>query len=108
LGIPGLLLVAATWFCIFWFIAPKGATEVSPKAGEFIELSAVAEDDAVATAEQKARPYMLAAATAYFTLNVLSYGLWKAWLISLAAMMLVVAILVIKAVKEDGKLRLQL
>lgn len=108
LGIPGLLLVAALWFSIFWFMVPKGDNTVAIRTDGFVELSAVSSETTAASAEQSARPYMLAAATAYFTLNVLSYGLWKAWLISLAAMILVVAILVIKAVKEDGKLRLQL
>jgi O-antigen ligase len=106
LGIPGLLMLAAMWSSIFWFMAPKGAANVRQE--RFVELSAVAESSSVDTAEQQARPYMLAAATAYFTLNTLSYGIWKAWLISLGAMMLVVAILAIKAVKQDRKLPLQL
>lgn len=108
LGIPGLLLLAAMWFSIFWFMVPKGADEVVVRSTGLVELAASDATAPEVTSEHQARPYMIAAATAYFTLNVLSYGLWKAWLINLAAMMLVVAILVIKAVKEDGKLRLQL
>jgi hypothetical protein len=99
--------LAAIWFSIFWFVAPKGAANV-PK-DRFVELSAETESGSVQnTAEQQARPYMLAAVTAYFTLNTLSYGIWKAWLISLGAMALVVAILSIKAVRQDRKLPLQL
>ncbi len=107
LGIPGLLLLAAIWFSIFWFAAPKDAAIVSEE--RYVELSAETGSSSVRnTAEQHARPYMLAAATAYFTLNTLSYGIWKAWLISLGAMVLVVAILAIKAVRQDRKLPLQL
>jgi len=102
LGIPGLLLLAAMWGGIFWFMAPKNVAPISQSNG-FIELSAISSGAVEEpTVEQRARPYMLAAATAYFTLNTLSYGMWKAWLISLGAMMLVVAILAIKAVKQDG------
>jgi O-antigen ligase len=108
LGIPGLLLVAALWFSIFWFLAPKGDLSAGASRDGLVEITAISADSVATSVEQSGRPYMLAAATAYFTLNVLSYGLWKAWLISLAAMMLVVAILVIKAVKQDRSLPLQL
>lgn len=106
LGAPGLLLLAALWFSIFWFMTPKyAATDVPVAKNDFVELSAAnPNNDQLVSAAQQARPYMIAAATAYFTLNVLSYGMWKAWLISLGAMMLVVAILAIKAVRQDRKL----
>jgi hypothetical protein len=49
---------------------------------------------------------MLAGAACYFLLNALSYGMWRAWLYCLGALMVVVACLAIKAVKADGKLQI--
>lgn len=107
LGIPGLVLLAAFWFCLFWRLVPRGSHAHTGEGGGLTELNFDVEKE-TQSVEQQARPYILAAAAAYFTLNVISYGMWKAWLINLGALMLVVGILAIKAVKEDRKLRIQL
>lgn len=107
LGIPGLILLAVFWFSVFWVIAPRKSVgfERLPDNG-LIEIDS---PDAVRAAdipiEQQARPYMLAAAATYFLLNAISYGMWRAWLYCLGALMVAVGAMVIKAVKADGKLR---
>ncbi len=106
LGMPGLLLLAAFWFCIFWFIAPMDSRYHARRAdGEMVEIGQVASAIELPV-EQRARPYMLAGAACYFLLNALSYGMWRAWLYCLGALMVVVAVMAIKAVKADGKLQI--
>lgn len=109
LGIPGLLLLAGFWFCVFWFIAPMDSRYHARQGqNEMVEIGHVAEETAAVDlpVEQRARPYMLAGAACYFLLNALSYGMWRAWLYCLGALMVVVACMAIKAVKADGKLQI--
>jgi len=108
LGIPGLLLLAAFWFSVFWFIAPMDSRYHARQAqDEMVEIGQVADAATVdLPVEQRARPYMLAGAACYFLLNALSYGMWRAWLYCLGALMVVVACMAIKAVKADGKLQI--
>ncbi|HVZ30436.1 MAG TPA: O-antigen ligase family protein [Asticcacaulis sp.] len=112
LGIPGLLLMALLWGCIFWFLAPKGseAVEVPEAEGSLKALGGASEAKATPehlaaqpSAQQLARPYVLAAAANYFLLNALSYGMWKQWLHCVAAMMLITIIFGIKAVGLEMK-----
>jgi O-antigen ligase len=106
MGIPGLLLMAVLWFCLFWFLAPRGSEEVAlPEGNGLRPLGEPASADALAelSVEQRARPYMMAAATNYFLLNTLSYGMWKQWLHCVAAMMLIAGILAIKTVRLEMK-----
>jgi O-antigen ligase len=107
LGIPGLLLLAGFWFGVFWCIAPMDSRYHRRQADtELVEIGQVVPDMAELSVEQRARPYMLAGAACYFLLNALSYGMWRAWLYCLGALMVVVACLAIKAVKADGKLQI--
>ncbi len=107
LGIPGLLLLGAFWFCVFWFIAPMDSRyHVRQSDNEMIEIGQEAAAVPSLPVAQRARPYMLAGAACYFLLNALSYGMWRAWLYCLGALMVVVACLAIKAVKADGKLQI--
>lgn len=106
LGIPGLLMMAGLWFCIFWYLAPRGSEAVV--AADTNSLRALDEAPAAGappalSVQQLARPYVLAAAANYFLLNVQGYGMWKQWLHCLAAMMLIVTILVIKAAHFETK-----
>ncbi len=110
LGVPGLLLLGTFWFCVFWFIAPRGSTTaVAARGNELValgEASAETSEAVEVPVEQLARPYMLAGVAGYFLLNAISYGMWRAWLYCLGALMVVVAVMVIKAVKADNKLRI--
>jgi O-antigen ligase len=102
LGIPGLVLLAGLWFCIFWFLAPRGAEKAASETTGLQALD-VAPASAEVSVAQRARPYMLAAAANYFLLNAISYGMWKQWLHCVAAMMLITGILAIKAVRFETK-----
>ncbi len=107
LGIPGLLLLSGFWFSVFWFIAPRDSRLFARQGDtEMVEIGQAKPDAPELTVEQRARPYMLAGAACYFLLNALSYGMWRAWLYCLGALMVVVACLAIKAVKADGKLQI--
>ncbi len=104
LGIPGLAALAALWFCIFWFMAPKGEPVRPAEPAGLLDLNAAApvrDDDAA----QRARPYLLAAATGYFAINMVSFGLWRMWYYSLGALAVGVALLAIKAVRAKMKLQ---
>ncbi len=106
LGIPGLVLLAALWFCIFWFMVPRGSETVVAPAGNglrALDEQPAADASPELSVEQRARPYMLAAAANYFLLNAISYGMWKQWLHCIAAMMLIIAILAIKAIRFEIK-----
>ncbi|WP_443750644.1 O-antigen ligase family protein [Asticcacaulis solisilvae] len=107
LGIPGLLLLAGFWFCVFWFIAPRDSRYHARRAdNEMVEIGQAVEVLPELPVEQLARPYMLAGAACYFLLNALSYGMWRAWLYCLGGLMVVVAVMAVKAVKADKKLQI--
>ncbi len=102
LGVPGLLTLAAIWFCIFWFMAPKGEAHV--KSDGLLDLNAavhVAENQAA----QMARPYFLAAAVGYFAINMVSFGLWRMWYYCLGALAVGICLLAVKAVDRLMKLQ---
>ncbi len=102
MGIPGLLLVAAIWFFIFWSLAPKG--EGAPLAtGGLVELSAEPEPLVEQTEDQRARPYVLALAVTFFVVNAISYGIWRDWLYTQGAFSAGMMMLSIKAVKALRK-----
>jgi len=109
LGLPGLLLLAAFWFAVFWGLAPQNA-EVYDAPGEKALYSLDGAYDtglfAAPPAEQMARPYMLAAASAYFLLNAVSYGMWKGWLIGVGALTMMAGIVVIRGVQSGDKFRI--
>ena len=102
LGVPGLVVLAALWFCIFWFMAPAGQADVTTDAGGLRDLSVPIAISADAAA-QLARPYFLAAAVAYFAVNMVSYGLWRAWYYSLGGLVVAVSLLALKAVRAEAR-----
>jgi O-antigen ligase len=106
LGIPGLLLLAGLWFCVFWFLAPKGSEAVAAQADDglrALDELPVTDLPQALSVQQRARPYVLAAAANYFLLNAVSYGMWKQWLHCVAAMMLIIFVLAIKAIRFETK-----
>ncbi|MEI9905656.1 MAG: hypothetical protein WDN06_18245 [Asticcacaulis sp.] len=85
-------------------MAPKGEPARPAEPAGLLDLNAAApvrEDDAA----QRARPYLLAAATGYFAINMVSFGLWRMWYYSLGALAVGVALLAIKAVRAKMKLQ---
>ena len=110
LGVPGLVLVAAFWFALFWAM---GTPE------DFVAVAAVDKtglrglDDTPAAARdmtfsQRVRPYVMAQAVAYFVINTVSYGLWRSWYFCLGLMAAAVMIIAIKAARHEMKLRIKL
>ncbi len=109
LGIPGLLLLAAFWFAVFWGLAPQNAEVYeAPTDQTLYSLDGTYDTGLFAAppAEQLARPYMVATASAYFLLNAVSYGTWKAWFIGVGALALMAGILVIRGVQSADKFRI--
>ncbi|MGA9658174.1 MAG: O-antigen ligase family protein [Asticcacaulis sp.] len=107
LGIPGLLLVGGIWLCLFWVMgaqADDGPEEIRPGT----DLRAL--DDAPAPFVEtglgaRFRPYLMAQATAYLIICMISYGLWRAWFYVLGAFAVMTAILAMKAATETLRLR---
>lgn len=109
LGVPGLVLLAALWFAIFWLTGPKTGYEVVKVSEDLRELGApAAMDEAAPSAAQRAVPYILAFGTGYYIINSISFGLWRAWYYCLGALVVGVTILAIKSVDAQIKLRSQL
>ncbi len=108
LGIPGLLLLAAFWFWLFWSMGIKGEVveEKAPAGG----LRALDDKTESAPAEGnlavRLRPYLMAQATCFLVIGTISYGLWRAWFYCLGAFAVMAAILAIKAARESIKLRI--
>ncbi|WP_040309493.1 O-antigen ligase family protein [Asticcacaulis biprosthecium] len=105
LGLPGLFLLAALWFAIFWLSGPKDGYGEAKDEG-MREISA-ADDITPQTLSvaQRAAPFILAAASGYFVINMVSYGLWRSWYYCLGAVLVAIFLLVIKAVAQPIKLR---
>jgi O-antigen ligase len=93
LGIPGLFLLAAFWGLLFWHFKPQ------PR-GDDHEVHEISALDAPKT-QADIYPYLLAAASLYFVINSLSYGLWRSWLYALGAICAMLCIMVYKAVRFD-------
>ena len=105
LGVPGLILLAVLWLTVFWWLGPKESFAAARDEG-LMELGAVAAEDTVPqSALQRAMPYMLAAGAAYYTVNTISFGLWRAWYYCLGAVVVGVTILVLKSVDTHIQLR---
>ena len=103
LGIPGLIVVAAMWFFVFWCLAPKGEGAPPEETSGMVELGAVRAPVSEATEEQRARPYVLAAAVTFFVVNAISYGIWRDWLYTQGAFSAAMMMLSIKAVTQLRK-----
>jgi len=106
LGLPGLLIVAAIWFLIFWRLAPRGEAAPMSQPKALVELSAVAEPATEADAGQDARPYVVALAVTFFTVNAISYGIWRDWLYTQGAFSAAMMMLSVKAVSAVRKLQI--
>ncbi len=107
LGIPGLLILAAFWFWLFWNISVRG--EIAEERAQPDELRAL-DHKYIAPAEGnlavRFRPYLMAQATCFLVIGTISYGLWRAWFYCLGAFAVMAAILAIKAARESIKLRI--
>ncbi len=103
LGVPGLILLAALWFCIFWFMAPGTAiARAEPEGLRDIDAPVVIPAGLDA---QLARPWFLAAAAGYLAINMVSFGLWRMWYYCLGALAVGVALLAVKAASQRAKLQ---
>jgi hypothetical protein len=106
LGIPGLLLLAAFWFWLFWNMSVRGEiTEERAPAGELRALDHRRQAPAEGNLAVRFRPYLMAQATCFLVIGTISYGLWRAWFYCLGAFAVMAAILAIKAARESIKLR---
>ena len=108
LGIPGLLLLAAFWFWLFWNMGIKGEV-VEEKAPADGLRSLDDKTENVPTEGNLAvrfRPYLMAQATCFLVIGTISYGLWRAWFYCLGAFAVMAVILAIKAARESIKLRI--
>jgi len=103
LGIPGLIVIAALWFFVFWCLAPKGEGAPPVETTGFVELGAAPAPVSEETEEQRARPYVLAAAVTFFVVNAISYGIWRDWLYTQGAFSAAMMMLSIKAVTQLRK-----
>ncbi len=103
LGIPGLIVVAAMWFFVFWCLAPKGEAAPPMETSGFVELGAAPAPVSEETEAQRARPYVLAAAVTFFVVNAISYGIWRDWLYTQGAFSAAMMMLSIKAVTQLRK-----
>ena len=106
LGIPGLLLIVAIWFLIFWRLAPAGEGALPADTGGFVELGAAPTPAIEAGEEQRARPYVLALAVTFFTVNAISYGIWRDWIYTQGAFSTAAMILSIKAAASLRKFQI--
>ncbi|MFT4075279.1 MAG: O-antigen ligase family protein [Asticcacaulis sp.] len=107
LGIPGLLLLAAFWFWLFWNMQVRGEV-AAPKAlpGELRSLDHKHETPAEGNLALRFQPYLMAQATCFLVIGTISYGLWRAWFYCLGALAVMAAVLAIKAARESIKLRI--
>lgn len=106
LGLPGLLLLAAFWFWLFWNMSVRGEiTEERAPAGELRALDHRHQAPAEGNLAVRFRPYLMAQATCFLVIGTISYGLWRAWFYCLGAFAVMAAILAIKAARESIKLR---
>ncbi len=106
LGIPGLALLAALWFFIFWCMAPKGEGEMVFESTGFVELSNEPDPVDEQSLVQQARPYVVALAVTYFFVNAISFGIWRDWLYTQGAFAAAAMILSIKAVASVKKFQI--
>ena len=103
LGIPGLVVLAALWFFIFWCMAPKGQGDVVLESSGMVELGAAPEPVDEGSLVQQARPYVVALAVTYFFVNAISFGIWRDWLYTQGAFAAAMMMLSIKAVASIRK-----
>lgn len=103
MGVPGLVVLAAIWFLIFWCLAPKGEGAPAADDNGLIELAAAPEPVAEGALEHQARPYVLALAVTFFTVNAVSYGIWRDWIYAQGAFSAAIMMLSIKAVAGRRK-----
>jgi O-antigen ligase len=108
LGIPGLLLLAAFWFWLFWNMGVRGEVIEAPaSAGGLRSLNDKADNaPAEGNLALRFRPYLMAQATCFLVIGTISYGLWRAWFYCLGAFAVMAAILAIKAARQSIKLRI--
>lgn len=96
LGLPGLILLAGFWFSVFWML--KGSGETAPaRSNDLIEIGA---ESVVAPAVRDPQPYWLAAATVFYLINTISYGVWRDWLYSTGALAVIVGLLAVRAARK--------
>ena len=58
------------------------------------------------TEDQRARPYVLAAAVTFFVVNAISYGIWRDWLYAQGAVSAAAMMMAIKAVAAGRKFQI--
>ena len=97
LGLPGLVLLAAFWFSVFWTLKGSGAAAPA-RRDELIEIGAEA---AEAPAAADPQPYWLAGATVFYLINTISYGIWRDWLYCTGALAVIVGLLAVRAAHES-------
>jgi O-antigen ligase len=97
LGIPGLVLLGLFWFFAFWLM--PGTGQVAVRRDELIEIGAepVAASDEPSHSDPQ--PYWLAAATTFYLINTISYGLWRDWFYCMGALSVIVAFLAVRSVR---------
>jgi hypothetical protein len=91
------------WFFVFWCLAPKGEGTPPVESSGLVELGAVRAPVSEEAEEQRARPYVLAAAVTFFVVNAISYGIWRDWLYTQGAFSAAMMMLSIKAVTQLRK-----
>ena len=106
LGVPGLIVLAALWFFVFWCLAPKGEGAPPTEDPGLVELSAAPQIVSEDTEDQRARPYILALAVTFFVVNAISYGIWRDWLYAQGAFSAAMMMLAIKAVAAKRKFQI--
>ncbi|MDV6329718.1 O-antigen ligase family protein [Asticcacaulis sp. 201] len=105
LGIPGLIILAAFWFWLFWSLKVTGEVADLPN-----ETGLRALDEEVApipdgNLSTRFQPYLLAQATMFLVVGTISYGLWRSWFYCLGAFAVMAAVLAVRAATHSIKLR---
>lgn len=107
LGLPGLVLLAAFWFWLFWSMDVRGeVVEEEARADGLRALDHKSHAPAEGNLALRFRPYLMAQATCFLVIGTISYGLWRAWFYCLGAFAVMAAILAVKAARQSIKLRI--
>lgn len=98
LGLPGLILLAAFWFSVFWML--KGSGQGAPARRD--ELTEIGAESVAAPAVRDPQPYWLAGATVFYLINTISYGMWRDWLYCTGAIAVVLGLLAARAARRPS------
>jgi O-antigen ligase len=104
LGIPGLLVLAAFWFCLFWNMKATGEVEAT-QTDVLRSLDEAPRPINEISLVTRFRPYLMAQATSFLIIGTVSYGLWRAWVYCLGAFAVTAMVLAIRAARQSIKLR---